>query len=79
MDEENTSVTRLPQGRQEHQKFVDHTILLAYHTNRKVCFLQSFVCNRVNRCVFPQEKEYAEESNPDMAPELALEAILDET
>ena len=41
--EEDTSVMRLdlPPGHQEHQKFVDHTICLANHTNRKGCFKQN--------------------------------------
>ena len=38
--EGNTSVMRsdLPPERRECQKLKEHTICLAYHTNRKVCF-----------------------------------------
>ena len=35
--------------------------------------------DRLKRWIIPQAKEEAEESYPDMDPELALEEILDET
>ena len=35
--------------------------------------------DRLRRWIIPKAKEYAEESYPDMDPELALEEILDET
>ena len=79
MEEGNTSVTKLdlPPGRQEHQKLKEHTICLANHTNSNDCFLRQLIMDRLNRWIIPQAEEEAEESYPDMDPELALEVILD--
>ena len=38
-----------------------------------------FETNILKCWIIPQAKEYAEESYPDMDPELALEEIFDET
>ena len=77
MGEGNTSVTKLdlPPERQEHQKFVDHNIWLANHTELVVFETTD---NGLNRWIIPQADEEAEKSYPDMGPESALEEILDE-
>ena len=79
--EEDTSVmsSELPPGRQECQQLKEYTTCLANLTNRNGCFLRQLMTDRLKRWVIPEAKEYAEESYPDMDPELALEEILDET
>ena len=80
-EEEDTSVIRseLPPGRRECQQLKEHTTCLANRTNRNGCFLKQPMTDRLKRWIIPQAKEEAEESYPDMDPELALEEILDET
>ena len=79
--EGDTSVRRseLPPGRRECQQLKEHTTCLANRTNRNGCFLRQLMTDRLKRWIIPQAKEEAEESYPDMDPELALEEILDET
>ena len=66
-------------GRRECQQLKEHTTCLANRTNRNGCFLRQLMTDRLKRWIIPQAKEEAEESYPDMDPELALEEILDET
>ena len=79
-EEEDTSVMRseLPPGRRECQQLKEHTTCLANRTNRNGCFLRQLMTDRLKRWIIPKAKEDAEESYPDMDPELALEEILDE-
>ena len=80
-EEEDTSVMRseLPPGRRVCQQLKEHTTCLANHTYRNGCFLRQLMTLRLKRWIIHQAKEEAEESYPDMDPELALEEILDET
>ena len=80
-EEEDTSVMRseLPPGRRECQQLKEHATCLANRTNRNGCFLRQLMTDRLKHWINPQSKEDAEESYPDMDPELALEEILDET
>ena len=80
-EEEDTSVMRseLPPGRRECQQLKEHTTCLANRTNRNGCFLRQLMTDRLKHWIIPQAKEYAEQSYPDMDPELALGEILDET
>ena len=71
--------SELPPGRRECQQFKEHTTCLAIRTNRNGCFLRQLMTDRLKRWIIPQAKEEAEESYPDMDPELAPEEILDET
>ena len=71
--------SELPPGRQECQQLKEHTTCLANRTNRNGCFLRKLITDRLKRWIIPQAKEEAEESYPDMDPELTLEEILDET
>ena len=67
-EEADTSVTKLdlPPGRRECQKLKEHTICLANCPGRNGCFLRQLIA-----------EEEAEESNPAMKTEEALEVILD--
>ena len=80
-EEEDTSVMRseLAPGRRECQQLKEHTTCLANRTNRNGCFFRQLMTDRLKPCIIPQAKEEAEESYPDMDPELVLEEILDET
>ena len=68
----------LPPGRRECQKLEEHTICLANCPERSGRFFRQFIADSLHRLIIPQAEEEAEESNPDMDPEEALEVILDE-
>ena len=74
-EKEDTSVMRseLPPGHRECQQLKKHKTCLANRTNRQM------MTDRLKHWIIPQAKEEAEESYPDMDPELALEEILDKT
>ena len=80
-EEEDTAVIRseLPPGRRECQQLKEQMTCLANRTNRNGCFLRQLRTDRLKHWIIPKVKEEAEESYPDMDPELALEEILDET
>ena len=71
--------SELPPGRRECQQLKEHTTCLANRTNRNGCFFRQLMTDRLKRWIIPQAKEEAEESYPDMDPELVLEDILYET
>ena len=50
----------------------ENTTCLANRTNRNICFLRQLMTDSLKGWIFPQVKEEAEESYPDMDPELAL-------
>ena len=76
-EEVDTSVTKLDlsPGRRECQKLKEHTICLANRPGRNGCFLRQLIADSLHRWIIPQTEAEAEESNPDMDPEEALEVI----
>ena len=68
----------LPPERRECQKLKEHTICLANCPGRNACFFRQLIADSLLHLIIPQAEEEAEESNPYMDPEEALEVILDE-
>ena len=68
----------LSPGCRECRKLTEHTICLANRPEETVVFLRQLIAHSLHRLIIPQAEEEAEESNPDMDPEEALEVLSDE-
>ena len=68
-----------PPGRQEHQKFKEHTMCLAYQTTNGGRFFESIDFYIVKQCVLPIAVNDAKRYNSDMDSELAFKTRLMDT
>ena len=64
-DDEPMMKSNLPPGRPEHQELTDHTTCLANRSTQKDCNLRELVIHKVERILFPQLDDDAQEHYPD--------------
>ena len=76
-EEENTSVKFYLQGI-ENARGLKSTRSVWLIALKETVFFRQLIADSLHRLIIPQAEEEAEESNPDMDPEEALEVILDE-